>query len=230
MEENTNSRKSRLFLGIAIGLSIGLVCLVAWLVGKPLIAFISQPEKFRQWVDSMGIWGRLAFVGMVVLQVCVAIIPGEPFEIAAGYAFGAFEGTALSILAATLGSVMVFALVRRWGMKIVGLFFSQEKLKSVRFLHTNSKREFLFLVIFMIPGTPKDLLCYFAGLTDMRFPVWLMICSLGRIPSIITSTIGGDALGTRNYWGAILSFAIAMAFSGAGMLIYNRICKAKNKE
>lgn len=230
MEENNNSRKRRVFLGLAIGLSVGLVCLVAWLVGKPLIAFISQPEKFRQWVDSMGIWGRLAFVGMVMLQIVVAIIPGEPFEIAAGYAFGAFEGTALAMLAATLGSVMVFALVRRWGMKFVGLFFSQEKLRSVRFLHTNSKREFLFLVIFMIPGTPKDLLCYFAGLTDMRFPVWLMICSLGRIPSIITSTIGGDALGTQNYWGAILSFAIAMALSGAGMLLYNRICKSKNKE
>ena len=42
----------------------------------------------------------------------------------------------------------------------------------------------------MIPGTPKDLLCYFAGLTDMKFPVFLLICSLGRLPSLVTSTIG----------------------------------------
>lgn len=83
----------------------------------------------------------------------------------------------------------------------------------------------LFLIIFMIPGTPKDLLSYVAGLTDISFPVWLMICSLGRIPSIITSTIGGNALGTKNYWFAIAVFAVTMAVSGVGIWIYDRICK-----
>ena len=75
----------------------------------------------------------------------------------------------------------------------------------------------------MLPGTPKDLLCYFAGLTNIRFPVWLMICSLGRIPSIVTSTMGGDALGSKNYWGAILIFAVTLIVSAGGMLVYDRL-------
>ena len=81
----------------------------------------------------------------------------------------------------------------------------------------------------MLPGTPKDLLCYFAGLTNIRFPVWLLICSLGRLPSIVTSTIGGNALGTKNYWGAVLVFVITLAISAAGLLFYDRLCDRKQK-
>ncbi len=71
--------------GIALFLLLSLA--IFWFVGKPFLAFVSEPEKFRLWVDGHGIWGRLAFLGMMLLQVFVAIIPGEPLEIGAGYAF-----------------------------------------------------------------------------------------------------------------------------------------------
>ena len=121
--------------------------------------------------------------------------------------------------------MLVFWLVRKYGVRLVEIFFSEEKLRAVKFLKTSSKRDFLFLVIFMLPGTPKDLLCYFAGLTDMPFSLWLMICSLGRLPSIVTSTIGGSALGSQNYTAAILVFAGTLLVSGLGLLVYDRICK-----
>ena len=120
------------------------------------------------------------------------------------------------------------ALVRRFGVRLVQIFFTKEKLQSLRFLHASPKRDFLYLLIFMIPGTPKDLLCYFAGLTDIRFPVWLIICSLGRVPAIVTSTVGGSALSTRNYWTAVAVFAGTFALSGLGLLIYNSICRRNN--
>ena len=109
------------------------------------------------------------------------------------------------------------------------IFFSKEKLQSLRFLHTSPRRDVLYLLIFMIPGTPKDLLCYFAGLTDVRFPVWLIICSLGRIPAIVTSTIGGSALSAQNYWFALAVFAGTFALSGCGLLVYNAICRRHNR-
>ena len=212
-------------LGItALGVAVVVLTLILWFVGIPMVRFASQPERFRAWVDAHGFWGRLAYMGMMILQIVVAIIPGEPFEIAAGYAFGAVEGTLLCLLASTLGSVCVFLLVRRFGPRLAEVFFSSEKLRSVRFLRATPKRDLLFLIIFMLPGTPKDLLSYFAGLTNMRFPVWLLICSLGRIPSIISSTIGGDALGTKNYWSAITIFAVTLALSAAGVLVYDRLC------
>ena len=224
MKKNELSPSQQKLLGLtAIGIAVVVFALLIWLVGVPLVRFASQPERFRDWVNSHGFSGRIAYMGMVILQVIVAVIPGEPFEIAAGYAFGAVEGTLLCLTASAMGSICVFLLVRRFGPRLVEVFFSKDKLRSVRFLQATPRRDLIFLIIFMLPGTPKDLLCYFAGLTNIRFPVWLMICSLGRIPSIVTSTMGGDALGSKNYWGAILIFAVTLIVSAGGMLIYDRL-------
>ena len=220
---NGDKRKKRtaglLVLVLVIAVAVGA------LVGKPLMGWISNPEGFRSWVEAKGWSSRLVFMGMVIFQVILAFIPGEPFEIAAGYAFGAVEGTLLSIAGAAVGSIITFSLVRRFGMGLVRVFFSEEKINSVKFLKTSNARNILFLVIYMIPGTPKDLLGYFAGLTDIPFPVFCLVCTLGRIPSVVTSTVGGDALGTKSYRAAILVFAFTFAISALGLMIYNAICK-----
>lgn len=217
-------------IGIAaIAIAVIATALIIWLAGVPLVRFASEPEKFRQWVDDNGIWSRFAYMGMVILQVVIAVLPGEPFEIATGYAFGAVEGSLLCIAASTLGSITVFLLVRYFGVPLVEVFFSEEKLRRIKFLKTTSKRDFIFFIIFMIPGTPKDLLCYFAGLTDIRLSLWLLICSLGRLPSIVTSTVGGDALGTSNYWFAAAVFAITLVISLVGLLFYKKICNRHEK-
>ncbi len=229
MSRKQFTKKQQKALGLAaIMIALIVMGLIGWRIGVPLVKFASEPEKFRDWVNSSGVLGRFAYIGMVILQVVIAVLPGEPFEIAAGYAFGAVEGSLLCIAASTLGSVMVFLLVRRFGVPLAEVFFPPEKLSRIHFLKTTPKRNLIFLIIFMIPGTPKDLLCYFAGLTDMRFSLWLMICSLGRLPSIVTSTVGGDALGTSNYWLAGGVFAATLVISIAGLFIYDRICKKHN--
>lgn len=222
MRELTQKQQKRLGVTLLV-IAVLLLVLLSWAVGRPLVRFASEPERFRAWVDSKGVWARIAYMGMVIIQVMIALIPGEPFEIAAGYAFGALEGTVLCVAASAIGSMLVFGLVRRFGIRLVEIFFSKEKLRSLRFLRASPKRDYLYLLVFMIPGTPKDLLCYFAGLTDIRFPVWLIICSLGRVPSIITSTIGGSALSTKNYWFAVGVFAVTLALSGLGLLAYNAL-------
>ena len=217
------------FLALAWA-GIAAVAALSVAAGVPMVRFASQPEKFRDWIASHGVWGALAFVGMVMAQILIAVIPGEPFEIAAGYAFGAWEGTLLYLLAASLGSMGVFFLVRRFGRPLVELLFPPEKLRWLRFLKTSPKRELLFLLVFTLPGTPKDLLCYFAGLTDIRIPVWLVICSLGRIPSVITSTLGGDALGERNYTFAVIVFAASLAVSAGGLWLFHRLCARRERK
>ena len=218
-------KRNRWMLVLLIVLTVLFTLLIAWAVGIPMLRLISQPEEFQAWVEARGVWGRVAFMGMVIFQTIIAFVPGEPFEIAAGYAFGAVEGTLLCLAASFLGSVAVFLLVRRLGMRLVRMFFSEEKLRSLRFLKTPPKRELVYLMLFMLPGTPKDLLCYFAGLTDLRLPVWLLMCSLGRLPSIVTSTAGGHALGHRDYLGAVIIFAVTFLVSGLGICLYHWIQK-----
>ena len=213
-----------------IGLAFFLVAtvLICWQVGLPMVRLASDPENFRQWLEERKLGGLLIYGAMVFFQVLFAVIPGEPLEIAGGYAFGAVWGTLVCLVAATLGSLLVFGLVRRFGTRLVEVFFPAEKLRAVRFLQSSPKRTILFLVIFMIPGTPKDLLCYFAGLTDIKFPVFLLVCSLGRLPSVVTSTVGGDALGTQDYLFAVVVFVVTFLISVGGLLCYRQLCKRHN--
>lgn len=216
-------RQQKTIAAVAFAVFLLMIALIGVFIGLPILRFAREPELFRDWVERSGIWGEAAYMGMVIIQIIVALIPGEALEIVGGYAFGALEGTLLCFAAATVGSLIVFGLVRRFGVRLVEVFFSLEKLRSLRFLQSSKKRDMLFLIIFMIPGTPKDLLCYFAGLTDIKLPVWLLICSVGRLPSIISSTVGGNALGTEKYIFAIVIFAVTLAISVAGLLVYNRL-------
>ncbi len=228
-KDELSKKQQKAIAAAAFAVFMLMMGLMAWFIGIPVLRFAGQPEEFRLWVEKSGAFSSLAYMGMVIVQIIVALIPGEALEIAGGYAFGALEGTILCLVAASIGSMIVFGLVRRFGVRLVEVFFSLDKLRSLRFLQASRKRDMLFLIIFMIPGTPKDLLCYFAGLTDIKFQVWLLICSLGRLPSIITSTVGGDALGTEKYIFAAIVFAITLAISAAGLIIYNRICAREKK-
>lgn len=217
--------QKRWIAGIGIALFLLLSLLICWFAGRPLIQFAREPELFRQWVDRQGIWGPLLFMGMVILQIVVAVIPGEPLEIAAGYAFGALEGTLWCLLGAFAGRVMVFLLVRRFGARAVEVFFPLDKLQSLRFLQNERRLTFWVFLLFFLPGTPKDVLCYIVGLTNLPLRSWLIISTIAPIPSIITSTIGGSALGMGRYTFAAAVFGATLAISAAGLLVYRRVSR-----
>ena len=185
----------------------------------------------RSWFRAHEPYGALVYCLVTVVQILLAFLPGEPLELAAGYAFGAVKGSLLCLLAEGIGSILVLLLVRRFGPGLVRLFFSEEQLERLKFLHYSPKRLLLFAIIFMVPGTPKDLLCYFAGLTDIDLVKLIIICTVGRIPSVVTSTLGGSAIGDRSYVFAIAVFAVTAVLSVAGIAVYNHICaKHGNKE
>ena len=184
-------------------------------------------KEIRAWIDSFGFLGKLIFVGLVTLQVIIAIIPGEPFEIYAGYGFGAIEGTILCIVGALLGSTIVYLFVKYCGIKALEVFFSKERIESVKFLQDTKRLEHVVFLLFFIPGTPKDIMTYFIGLTKMKLSTWLLITGIARLPSIITSAVGGDALGLQNYQFAIVVFGVAILISLIGILVYQKFSKSK---
>lgn len=228
-EQNTDRyQKRRKVVSIcSLLILIAFFTVITIFVGKPMVDNLSDPEEFRRWVDARGLWGRLAFAGMMVLQVVVAMIPGEPLEIAAGYVFGNVEGLVLCLLGAAVGTAIIFAFTKIFGVKMVEAFISREKIESIRFLHNPEKRNLLVFILFFIPGTPKDVITYFIGLTSMRLSTFLLLSSIGRIPSVITSTIVGNALGTQDYTTAILVFAITGIAAAAGMWVYHIICRKR---
>lgn len=215
---------------LAVFIFVVIVGLVIWFVGRPLIALADDPAAFRDWVDSFGLWGKLAYVGMMALQVLVVFIPGEPFELAGGYAFGWFEGTILALIGFVAGSAVVFNLVRRFGVKLVEVFFTRDKIREMDFLRNPKKTKIIAFIIMMIPGTPKALISYFAGLTKLTLNEWLTIVAIARIPSLISSTIPGGAAGSKNYVLAIVVGGISLIFSTIGVVHYRRICKEQSED
>lgn len=208
-----------------------LFCLFVMIyVGIPMVRLARQPELFRDWVDSFGFLGRLIFVAMVIVQVVVALIPGEPLELAAGYAFGAVEGTFLALAGILLGSFLVFMSVRLWGVKLVQIFFAEKEIRRLSFLRDPRKAKALLFILMVIPGTPKDLLSYFSGLTPITIWQWLSIVAIARIPSLVTSTISGAAAGEENYVLAGCVFTFTLLLSGLGILYYKNICKESDEK
>lgn len=220
-------KKVLAFLGIIFFVLIAVLVFYLW--ESKLSIYIKEPELLREFVEDKGFIAQIIFIFVIVLQVIIALIPGEPFELAAGYAFGAIEGTILALIGTVLGGIIVFLLVRTFGIKLVRVFFSEEKINSLKFLKTSRKKTILYFLIFMIPGTPKDLLSYFAGITDMKLSLWILISFFGRIPSLITSTLSGNFLGTENYIKAIIMFAVTSILCISGIIIFYKLSERGKK-
>lgn len=218
-------KKSKVFIVIGIIIIIGIVALFS----IPFIKFIKDPDKLRAFIDSFGIFSQLAYFILVTIQILIPFIPGEPFEMFAGYAFGGLEGFIICLLAESLGSIIVIFLTRKYGQKFVETFFSKDKIKKLSFLK-NKKVFILFAIIFILPGTPKDLLCYFAGLSKFDLIPLFIVVSLGRIPSIITSTMSAGALASGNYKATIIITVFTLIISFIGLKIYQYIHNKKNKK
>ena len=229
-EEATVSATTRKVVSIVcIIIFITVMLLIGIFIGIPLFEHFGDREGFREWIGGYGAYGPVVCVGLMVLQIVVAIIPGGAFEVGAGYAFGTVPATIYCMLGSVIGSIIVFGFVKLIGVKLVEALFPLEKLRSLTFLHEKDKRNIITFIVFAIPGTPKDMLSYFMGLTEMDIISWVLISNIARFPAVLISTMSGDAVGKGNY-GAAVAIAVVMVVGAViGSICYERLSKRKNK-
>ena len=221
------NKKKKLLAGISVSVVVVLFLLITWFICRWLTSF--SQEGLRDYIRSFGSAGWIVFLVLQILQVFIALIPGELLETVAGFAFGPIAGTLLCYAGIAIASSLVFMLTRKFGVKLVEIFVSIEKINQMRFLNTEKKRDLLIFLAFFIPGTPKDLLTYFVGLTEIRLGTFLALSLIARIPSVITSTFGGHLLGEGEYILAIVVYAVTGILSFLGMMGYNAWIKHKEK-
>ena len=222
-------RKRKIIALFAIAIFIVVISIITAFAADKIDKLASDPTFFRQWIKGFGFWGRFIFIGLAALQVVLAVIPGGPVQIAAGYAFGVIEGSLWCAVGIQLGSAIAFLLARYLGMKIVELFFPREKIDSIKFLQNSKRLDFIVFVCFLIPGAPKDLLTYFCGMTRISFVKFILITTVARIPSIVFSVLSGNALVEKEYTAALIIIIALIACSGIGVLVYNKMMKKESK-
>lgn len=218
-------RRRKILAGISLAVVVLLVAFVTLFVSRWLSSF--SREDFRDYVRSFGALAPAVMLGLQILQVFIALIPGELVESAAGFILGPWLGTLVCYLGIALASALILTLTRRCGVKLVEVFISREKINELRFLSTEQKRNALIFLLFFIPGTPKDLLTYFVGLTDIKLGTFLLLSMVARIPSVLTSTFGGHLLGEARYLGAVILYGVTGLLSLLGMAGYHRYLKKK---
>lgn len=221
-----NIRRRRIISILSIIALLAVYGLIAYFVGYPLVRqFQESPETFRDYVGSHGFWGQLMMIGIIILQVVIAIIPGEPFEVGAGFVFGWLEGTLLCLIGSAIATAMIYLGTKKWGIKMAEAFFPREKLNRFSFLKNEKKLDLLIFILFLIPGTPKDMITYLVGLTPMKLSTFLMLTSVARIPSVVSSTISGSLAQNGNTTAALITYGITLLISGVCVLWYRKVSK-----
>lgn len=220
-----NSKKQIITTIIVIILFIGL----AVLVSKPLLGLVNDQQSFANYINSKGFFGIIIFSLLNIVQVIFAIIPAGPFEIVAGYAFGIIKGTIICDIAVTLGSLFVFFMVRKFGTRFTSYLVSFDKLEEVNFLKETDKLTLVLLLIFFIPGSPKDVITYAMGFTKLPYKNWLFVNIIGRLPGIILTVISGSALYESKYHIAIIMWSVTLVLYVIGVFIYKGYQKKKTK-
>ncbi len=223
MERKVTDRTRKIVLIASIVVILIIFTLIGFLVGVPLVKqFETDREGFRAYVQQQGVLGPLLMMGVTIMQVVIALLPGEPFELAAGFIFGWFWGSVWCMIGTAVASACIFSLVRVFGRKVVELFFKEDKIRQYAFLQNEKRLGILVFILFLIPGTPKDLLTYIVPLTPMKLGRFLWISLTAKIPSLISSTITGHLAQEENWTAAIITYGITIVISGLLILWYRR--------
>lgn len=182
--------------------------------------------EFKNKIESMGVLGPLAIIGLVFLQLLLAFLPGEPLEILAGMCYGTFGGIILIFIGVFLSSLIVFLSVKKFGKDFIITFFGEDGYKKVmsnKLFKNPKKIEMLLFILYFIPGTPKDLFTFIGGLIPIKPLNFLLISTFARFPSIITSTFTGANIANGNLNLTIISFIITFVISCIGLFVFNKI-------
>ncbi len=222
---NKLSAKDKKLMIIRTIIILFVVLLMAYLTIKciPLMSKLANEDtrvEFKNEISRMGFKGVLIVLGLQILQIVVAVIPGQPMEIVSGMLYGTWGGMALCLVGIFIGTALVFFLVRRIGTDMMLLFFSNKKIdeiKNMRLFKNPAKFELLMFIMFVIPLLPKDIFIYLGGISPVRPKRFLAIATLARIPGLILTVYAGNKLSEGSF---IITAVLVGIFLVIGLVGY----------
>ena len=197
-------------------ISVTLVVYCGWLVlteapaYRFLVRLYSDKYFLKETLHAWGILAPLIFIALQALQVIIAPIPGDVTGLLGGFLFGEWLGLFYSTIGLTLGSVAAFGVGRWLGAHYVRTLVSQQTWDKMGFI-IEAEGTILCFIIFLIPGLPKDMVCYLFGMSPMPFWVFTLVSTLGRFPGTWVLSAQGAHTAAGDYLEVILLTAIVLA-------------------
>ncbi len=205
------NRLIMLFIALAAILVLG-----AWLawsepaVYRWLFRLYTDHEFMREILQRWGVLAPLVFIVIQALQVIIAPIPGDVTGVLGGFAFGQWLGFLYSTIGLTMGSLFAFWLGRRLGAPFIRRVTGPDVWKRLDFV-VEAEGAILCFIIFLVPGLPKDTLCYLFGVSPIPFWVFALVSTLGRMPGTWVLSAGGAKAAAAQYVQLLLLVAVVAA-------------------
>jgi uncharacterized membrane protein YdjX (TVP38/TMEM64 family) len=189
-------KKSILLRILSLLVLIGLAAYIFYYFD--LIRFFQDKNQILQFIKSYHPYDKLVFILLQIIQVVAAPIPGELSGILGGYLYGPFWGTVYSTIGLTLGSWIAFMLARFFGEPLLENVVKKEVFE--KFEHFMEHKGLLVsFLLFLIPGFPKDYLCYIMGVSLIPTGTFIIISTAGRLFGTIMLSVTGAFAGNGQY-------------------------------
>lgn len=232
------TKQEKIYMGIRAVLVLVIFAIFVWAT-IAILPFASKlgdaayRMQFKEYIDSMGFKGVLMLLGLQILQIIVAVIPGQPIEILSGMLYGNIGGILVSLVGIFIGTTFIFVLVRKVGTDFMQLFFSKEsieKIENSKIFKNPQKFELFMLIIFIIPFIPKDIFIYLGGISPVRAKRFLMIATLGRIPGLVIAVYMGDKLYQGSFGLVAILTVLVLVIGIVGYYISSKAHKKLEEE
>lgn len=226
------SKKKSKTIKLIIFITVILILIGFTIYLFPIVKSLFNPEGrevFKVQIQESGVKGALMLLGLELAQILMPIIPGEPIEILAGMCYGTLGGFVFITISVLLITTFIFFMVRKFGRNFLYTMISKEKIDKIensKLFKNPKKIEYIMLILFFIPGTPKDLLTYIAGILPINPLRFILISTLARFPSTISSTIAGSTLVEGNWYIGIAMYVIIFVIVGIIMLLAKKFDKS----
>ncbi|MDR1135980.1 MAG: VTT domain-containing protein [Clostridiales Family XIII bacterium] len=216
--------KKRIRNAIAI---LKFVLMLVIIFGVPLAIFLMNPgfiENFKNFESINDMLGKykvasyVFFISAQILQVVISFIPGQAIQFATGYSYDFWPACLITFTGITTGTIITFHIAKLLGSDAMHLIFGEEKLK--KYIKTlNSKKAYIAIfVIFLIPGIPKDMFTYAAGISEMKATGFTVLTMCARAPALMASILFGNMLRSGSYTGMIIMGVIVVTMCILGLI------------
>lgn len=210
-----------LFLFLLIALSVFIF------IHYDLHLFFRDKDKLVSFIQSYP-YDQVIFIVVQIIQVVAAPIPGELTGIIGGYLYGPFWGTIYSTIGLTLGSWIAFMLARFFGEPLLENVISKEVF--AKFEHFMEHKGLLVsFLLFLIPGFPKDYLCYIMGVSLIPTGTFIIISTAGRLFGTIMLSATGAFASNGQYSFLTIFLIIGVAIFIAAYYYHDKLIEILKK-